>query len=86
MAKRERGKIISWLVDRQFGFLQPDFPLAGEQSQDVFFHFSQVRPRTMRREELGPAMAVEFELVKSPRGWRAIEITLVKTKDENHVR
>lgn len=80
MGNREHGKIISWIIEKNFGFIAPDYPIAGKQSHDVFFHVSEVRPHTVRREDIGPSMRCTFEIVQGPRGWKAVEVMLDNVK------
>ena len=64
------GKIKKLVRDRGFGFI------SDTDGREVFFHQSGLTGTTF--ESLTEGQTVEFEIEKSPKGPRAINVTVVQ--------
>ncbi len=67
------GVIRRLVKDRGFGFIKSD------DSQDIFFHRSELRGVTF--ELLKEGESVEFENDEGPKGPKAVNIKLIKKGD-----
>jgi CspA family cold shock protein len=66
----QTGKIKKLVRDRGFGFI------SGTDGREVFFHNSSLID--VQFDSLNEEQAVEFEVEKSPKGPRAINVRVVK--------
>lgn len=67
---RETGKVVRWMDDKGFGFIQPD---AG--GKDVFVHHSSIEGAGFK--SLAEGERVEYERVEDPKGPRAEHVQRV---------
>jgi CspA family cold shock protein len=65
-----KGKIKKLVADRGFGFI------SAMDGRDIFFHQSSLMD--IKFETLSEGQEVEFEVEKSPKGPRAINVTIAK--------
>ena len=66
------GTVKKIIRDKGYGFIVPD-----DGSDDVFFHRSSPAPR-VRFEDISEGDSVQFEVVDSPKGPRAANVTVVR--------
>ena len=72
---RVRAPVLQWIVERGFGFAgDPARPHSG-----VFVHVSDLEGAALDPPEVGDVL--EFELVFSSRGPRAVRAKIVKRAD-----
>ena len=64
-----KGTVKRWLNGRGYGFIKPD-----EGEEDVFVHHSELRGAYSLRE----GQRVEFDVERTPRGPRAINVKLIE--------
>ncbi len=64
-----KGKVSRWLLGRGYGFIKPD-----EGENDVFVHHSELKGAV----DLEEGQRVEFEVQDSPRGPRAVNVTIIE--------
>lgn len=63
---KERGT-VKWFSDRKgYGFI------SRENGPDVFVHYSEIRQAG--RKTLHEGQGVEFEVLKGPKGWQAVNV------------
>ena len=67
-----KGKIKKLVHDRGFGFI------SAMDGREIFFHQSSLGE--VQFSTLSEGQEVEFEVEKSPKGPRAINVTVVKTE------
>jgi len=66
-----RGTVLAWKGEKGYGFIKPD-----EGGTDVFVHYTDIVSDD-RRRNLTEGQAVEFNLVESERGVKAVEVRVV---------
>jgi len=64
-----RGTVKRWLIDRGYGFIEPD-----NEGEDIFVHQSDVK----EVDELAEGQKVEFEVQKTEKGPRAVNVKLIE--------
>jgi CspA family cold shock protein len=64
-----KGKVSRWLLGRGYGFIKPD-----DGENDVFVHHSELKGAV----DLEEGQMVEFEVQDSPRGPRAVNVTIIE--------
>ena len=69
------GKIKKLVRERGFGFI------SGTDGREIFFHQSSLVD--LKFETLSEEQAVEFEVEKSPKGPRAVNIRLAQEPSSN---
>lgn len=68
---RETGKVVRWMDDKGFGFIQPD-----SGGKDVFVHHSSIEGGGFKT--LSEGERVEYERVDDPKGPRAERVQRVE--------
>ena len=59
---------VKWFNDAKgFGFITPD-----DGGEDLFAHFSEIKAEGFKSLQEG--QAVQFNVVKGPKGWQAADI------------
>lgn len=62
------GKVSMWHEPKGYGFITPD-----EGGEDVFFHFSKLADRNLKRNMV-EGLEVQFELAAGPKGPNAVNV------------
>lgn len=70
------GNVCMFDAGRGFGFI------ASEDHPEVFFHISDVLPRAGSSEPVDVGTLMQFEVVKMPKGPRAVRIEVIDTEPE----
>lgn len=65
-----KGKVIRFNKNKGFGFIK------GEDEKDVFFHYSVLQMEGFK--DIEPESEVEYEVVETERGLRAISVTKIE--------
>jgi cold shock CspA family protein len=69
------GNVIMFDAGRGFGFI------AVQDRPNVFFHVADVLPRAESSEPIDVGTLMEFEVVKMPKGPRALRIEAIDTTE-----
>lgn len=74
MSSKILGTVKTFNPQRGYGFLIPDSG-QGVSVADVFFHHTELKVQGFRTVDSG--QRVEFTIVDSPKGRKAVQVTLV---------
>lgn len=72
--QRSLGSIISYLPEKRYGFIK------GADGKSVFFHVSSVASQD--RDKICDNSRVSFELVPSPKGYKALKVRLEQEAEQ----
>ena len=65
-----RGKVKNFNKEKGYGFIKTD------DGKDVFFHYSELKMEGFKT--VNPGQVVEFEVIETEKGQRAINITIIE--------
>lgn len=63
------GKVKNFNKEKGYGFIKTD------EGKDVFFHYSELKMEGFKTVE--PNKSVEFEVIETEKGQRAVNITII---------
>lgn len=71
-----RAKVKWFNKEKGFGFLEYKSPKNSEDDKDIFVHYSAIQSEGYK--ELYQGQVVDFELVKTDKGYQAKEVEAIK--------
>ena len=65
-----KGKVKNFNKEKGYGFIRTD------EGKDIFFHYSELKMEGFKT--VNPNQVVEFEIIETEKGQRAVNITIVE--------